>query len=101
MEIEMEYDLKIKQSYHGTGGKEGYKYTVYNNKSKKIGELKDVPTCSYGNTVVINGDLYIILRVYDSPNPRHEKSEVMYYELAKYEFKPDFDLGETFKSFAS
>ncbi|PLS19481.1 hypothetical protein CVD28_03430 [Bacillus sp. M6-12] len=91
----MEYDLKIRQSYHGTGGKEGYKFKLYNNNGKKLGELKDVPSkCNVGNTVVINGELYIISHIYDSPNPRHERSEVMFYELKKYQYKPDFELGD-------
>lgn len=93
--ITMEYELKIRQSYHGNGGKEGYKFKVYNNKDKKNGELNDVPVnCHIGSTVIINGLLYIISNIYDSPKPREEKSEVMYYELSKYEFQSDFDLGK-------
>lgn len=90
----MEYDLKIRQSYHGTGGKEGYRFKVYNSKGRKLGELKNVPTdCNVGSVVQINGEFYIISNIYDSTNPREERSEVMYYELNKYEFNPDFDLG--------
>lgn len=91
----MNYDLKIRQSYHGNGGKEGYKFKVYDNKGKKIGELRYIPTkCNVDDTVSINGILYIVLRIYDSPNPREERSEVIYYELMKYEFKPIYDLGD-------
>lgn len=91
----MSFDLKIRQSYHGNGGKEGYKYKVYNKKGKKLGELKDVPVkCNVGHTLLIDGSLYIISRLYDSPNPRDEQSEVIYYELDRYEFKSDFNLGK-------
>lgn len=86
--------LIIKQSYHGTGSKEGYKYQVYKPSGRKLGELKDVPTpCGYGDVVTINGEYYIITNQYDSKNPRHEKSEVVFYELEPYVFKPNFDLG--------
>jgi len=95
----MSYDLKIRQSYHGNGGKEGYKYKVYDRKGKKVGELVDVPVrCHIGNTLSINGELYIISAIYDSPKPREERSEFIYYELNKYEFKPDYDLGNPIKS---
>lgn len=95
----LEYDLKIRQSYHGNGGKEGYKYKVYDHKGKKVGELKDIPAkCLEGNILSINGIHYVVLSIYDSPNPREERSEVMYYKLKKFECKPDFDLGELINS---
>ncbi|MFJ8528525.1 hypothetical protein [Bacillus sp. NPDC094106] len=91
----MEYDLKIRQSYHGAGGKDGYRYELYNNKEEKIGRLHKVPTsCRFGSTISINGIYYIISALYDSQNPNEENDEVIYYELKRYEFKPDFDLGE-------
>lgn len=87
--------LKIRQSYHGTGGKEGYRFKVYNEKGRKIGELKNLPVnCGRGDVVSINGELYIVTAEYDSDNPRHEKTEVIFYELEPYEFKPKYDLGE-------
>ncbi|MBM7598200.1 hypothetical protein JOC34_000557 [Virgibacillus halotolerans] len=87
--------LKIRQSYHGTGGREGYKYKVYNDKGKKIGEIKDFPIdCRYGDIIKIGDGLYTLTSSYDSDNPRHEKSEVMFHELQPYDPKPNFDLGE-------
>jgi len=87
--------LKIRQSYHGSGGKEGYRFKVYNEKGKKLGELKDFPTnCNYGDVIKIDGKLYNKTAEYESENPRHEKTEVMYIELQPYTFKPKFDLGE-------
>lgn len=89
----MTFDLKVRQSYHGNGGKEGYRYKLYNNKGKKLGELKDFPINYKVNSVVeLFGEYYIISHYYDSTNPRDERSEVIFYELVKYEFKPDFVL---------
>ena len=86
--------LKIRQSYHGTGGAQGYVWKVYDGKGKKLGQLKNLPVkCGRGDIVSLNGCLYEIVKEYDSDNPRHNKSEVVYYELEPYEFKPDFDLG--------
>ena len=39
----MKSDLIIKQSYHGTGGKEGYKYKVLNSDYEFIGWIDDFP----------------------------------------------------------
>lgn len=90
--------IKIRQSYHGTGGKEGYRYKVYNDKGRKLGELKNVPVdCGIGDVVRINGELYEVVSVYDSDNPRHERNEVMFYKLEPFVFKPNYDLGEIFK----
>ncbi|MEM5009301.1 hypothetical protein WKH57_01140 [Niallia taxi] len=87
--------LKIRQSYHGTGGKEGYKFKVYNERGKKIGELKDFPVnCGYGDIVKVNGELYTKTAEYSSDNSRHEKTEVVFIELEPYELKPKYDLGE-------
>ncbi|WP_242289676.1 MULTISPECIES: hypothetical protein [Bacillus cereus group] len=94
----MEYDLKIRQSYHGTGDVEGYRYELYNNNGEKIGRLHSVPIeCNCDNTLSINGVAYIISSVYDSQDPNEEKDEVIYYELKKCECTPDFDLGEIIK----
>jgi hypothetical protein len=94
----MEYDLKIRQSYHGTGGREGYRFKVYNAKGKKLGELKEVPVkCNVGHTLSIDGVHYIVSKLYESPNPRDEKSEVLFYELTKFGFVPTFDLGSIMK----
>ncbi|HDR7922283.1 hypothetical protein [Bacillus paranthracis] len=94
----MEYDLKIRQSYHGTGGIEGYRYELYNNNGEKIGRLHSVPIeCNCDNTLSINGVCYIISSIYDSQDQNEEKEEVIYYELKRYECNPDFDLGETIK----
>lgn len=90
--------LKIRQSYHGTGGREGYRFKVYKN-NRKIGELKDFPVPSgTGDIVKIGEDLFIISASYSSENPRHEKTEVQFYELEPYIHKPKFvDLGELIK----
>ena len=87
--------LKIRQSYHGNGGREGYKYKVYDNNGRKLGEISDLPiSCGRGDVVKLNNDLYEIVSQYDSDNPRHEKSEVVFYDLEPFEFKPKYDLGE-------
>lgn len=90
----MAYDLKIRQSYHGSGSKEGYKFKVYDKKGKKLGTLLDLPSdCNVDDTVRVDGTLYIISKIHDSDNPREKRSEVIYFELTKYEFKPDYDVG--------
>ena len=87
--------LKIRQSYHGTGGKEGYIFKVYNDKGKKLGEIEKIPVeCSIGDVVKLEEELYIITAEYESDNPRHEKTEVVYFELEPYEFKPKYELGK-------
>lgn len=97
-ENEAIYDLKIRQSYHGDGGMEGYRYKVYDSKGKKLGELKKLPTeLNIESIVLLNGKMYEIVALYVSENPGHERSEVMYYELKEYVFKPDFELGEIIK----
>ncbi|MGM9986357.1 MAG: hypothetical protein ACI35O_03920 [Bacillaceae bacterium] len=86
--------IKIRQSYHGTGGREGYKFKVYNDKGKKLGELNNFPVnCGVDDVVALEGELYIVTSEYSSDSPRHEKSEVYFYELEPYVFKPEFDLG--------
>jgi len=93
--IEQKYDLKIRQSYHGNGGVEGYRWKVYDAKGKKLGELRDLSTrCEIGSVVLINKETYIITDIYDSLNPREKRSEVVYYELTRYEYKANVDLGE-------
>lgn len=95
---EMNYEILIRQSYHGTGGKEGYRFKLYDAKGKKLGELKDVPNkCNVGHTISINNVFYVISKIYDSPKPREERSEVIYYELNTFVFQPDFNLGEIIK----
>lgn len=98
----MEHDLKIRQSYHGNGGKDGYGYELYNNKGEKIGRLQNVPIdCNDDNTLSINGVTYIISSIYDSQDPNEEKDEVIYYELKRHQCNPDFDLGEIIEHIAN
>jgi len=53
---------------------------VINVKNKTIGELENFPTnCGYGDVVRLNGELYIVTNEYDSDNPRHEKTKVMFF----------------------
>lgn len=90
--------LIIRQSYHGTGGIEGYKFEVFNENGEKLGEIKDFPIdCRYGDIVRIGDALYTLKASYDSYNPRHEKTEVMFHELKPYVMKPKFDLGALIK----
>ena len=85
--------LKIRQSYHGIGGAEGYVWKVYDTKGKKLGELERLSSyVEIGSTLRLDDDLYMVMNVYDSDNPRHEKSEVIYYELEPYTFYPDFEI---------
>lgn len=91
----MNYDLLIRQSYHGTGGIEGYRFKVYNHKGRKLGELKDIPVkCGRGDIVSINNKLYLVSEEYSSTKPREYRSEVVYYELQRHTFEPNFDLGD-------
>ncbi|MFI8677541.1 hypothetical protein [Bacillus thuringiensis] len=96
-----EYDLRIRESYHGTGGKDEYKYELYNNNGEKIGVLGHLPVeCNYDNAVSVNGVAYIILSIYGSQDPNEEKEKVIYYELKRYQCNPDFDLGEMIEHMA-
>lgn len=86
--------LKIRQSYHGTGGKDGYRFEVYDNVDCYLGDLKDFPIdVDYSDVVQIGEELYILLDSYDSDIPWENRFEVVYHLLEPYEFKPKFDLG--------
>lgn len=82
--------LKVIQSYHGTGGKEGYKYEVEKlieetGKYVFIGELKDFPM--YDEIVELNGIAYEITREYERDElPTDDENEVLVYELEKYTY---------------
>lgn len=87
--------LKIRQSYHGNGGKEGYKYEVYDSENEYLGEIEEFPIFSRRHQIVlINGKLYEIAKSYDSDLPHEEIDEVVYHILKEYVVKPDYDLGE-------
>ena len=86
--------IKIRQSYHGTGGKEGYLYEVYDIEDNKLGYIDSVPVkTNTGDIVKINKRYYQINKLYDCPLPESEEDEVVWYELEEYEFKANFDLG--------
>lgn len=54
--------LKIRQSYHGSGGKEGYKFKVYNDKGKKLGKIVKFPVdCSIGDVIKLDEKLTELL----------------------------------------
>lgn len=89
---------KIRQSYHGTGGKEGYRFEVYDENDKKMGNLIDVPfTISNDDVVRINDELYQIVKVYDSPLKKDIRNEVVIYELNSYIYNPNYELGKIIK----
>lgn len=91
--------LKIRQSYHGTGGIDGYRFKLYNEVGTKLGELECLPTnFSSGDTLYLSGELYIVVDKYDSTLKHEERSEVIYYELEPYKFEATYDLKyESFK----
>lgn len=82
--------IRVIQSYHGTGGKEGYKFQVEKRikKSDKyvfIGELKDFPM--YEEIVELNGVAYKVVKEYSREElPTDEEYEVVVYELEKYTY---------------
>lgn len=82
--------LRVIQSYHGTGGKEGYRYEVEKlvketGKYVFIGELKDFPM--YDEIVELNGIAYEITREYERDElPTDDENEVLVYELEKYTY---------------
>ncbi|GAA0347673.1 hypothetical protein GCM10008931_43710 [Oceanobacillus oncorhynchi subsp. oncorhynchi] len=87
--------LKIKQSYHATGDREGYRWDVYNQEHDYLGVIKNFPLakCGYGDTVKLNGVVYTIIEEYDSDLPYEEIDEVVYFELEPAEIDVDYDLG--------
>lgn len=82
-------DLRIIQTYHGTGGKEGYrfeveKYIKETDKFVSIGTLVDFPTKE--RIVNLGGTDYEIFREYDcNVTPEDEEHEKMIIELRKLE----------------
>lgn len=84
--------LKVKQSYHGTGGKEGYRFHLYKN-NRKIGELINLPVNIHIDDIVeIDGKYYKLVHYYDCPKERSRKSEIVWYEFEPYEFFPKYVL---------
>lgn len=83
--------LKVIQSYHGTGGKEGYKYEVEKlieetGEYALIGELKDFPL--FEEIVKLDGIAYEIVSEYDRNElPTDEENEVIVYELERYIYR--------------
>ncbi|WP_368900771.1 hypothetical protein [Oceanobacillus oncorhynchi] len=86
--------LKIRQSCHGTGGREGYRWDVHNQEHDYLGEIKNFPLgkCGVGNIVKLNGVMYMITAEYDSDLPYEEIDEVVYFELYPAEINADYDL---------
>ncbi|MBF0793373.1 hypothetical protein [Mammaliicoccus lentus] len=82
--------LKVIQSYHGTGGREGYKYEVEKlieetGEYMFIGELKSFPLNE--QIVELNGIAYEIVKEYDRDElPTDEENEVLVYELERYTY---------------
>lgn len=83
--------MKIKQSYHGTGSKEGYLYKWYKDNGE-IMELVTLPTEVHtGSILAIEDNYYKVRKIYDceiSP----EELEVVWFELDRHVFKADFNL---------
>lgn len=85
------HKMKIKQSYHGTGSKEGYLYQLYRTE-KTIEEIELLPCeVNIGSILEIENEHYRVTKVYDceiSP----EEDEVIWFELEPYAFQADFVL---------
>lgn len=83
--------MKIKQSYHGTGSKEGYLYQLYRTE-KIIEEIKLLPCeVNTGSILEIENAHYRVKKVYEceiSP----EEDEVIWFILEPYAFQADFQL---------
>lgn len=84
--------LRIVQTYHGTGGSEGYKYVLEKYITElfeyiKIGELEDFPFPVYfeKEIFIFNNTEYIIDTFYDvNDTPEDEEVEKVIYELIEY-----------------
>lgn len=89
--------LKVIQSYHGTGGKEGYKYEVEKliretGEYILIGELKDFPMDE--EVVELNGLVYNVVSEYSRDElPTDEENEVIIYQLERYTYPTFHKLG--------
>lgn len=95
----MTLDLIIKQSYHGTGGSNGYKYEISNSVENIVGTIKDLPLeVTYRSVVKIDNFLYKVISIYDSEEPADKGNEVIFYGLQKFEFKNYFELGKINKN---
>lgn len=91
--------LKIRQSYQGNGGKDGYKYEVYNREYDYLGELRYFPNeYSSQDTFSINGKIYKVQEEYDSDLPHEEEDEVVYYILKEINSELTYDLGYVIKT---
>lgn len=79
----MKSDLIIKQSYHGTGGKEGYKYKVLNSDYEFIGWIDDFPINHKSHLFEIRGVFYTSMYEEEDNTPIGEKDEIVYIHLEK------------------
>ena len=79
----MKSDLIIKQSYHGSGGKEGYKYKVLNSDYKFIGWIDNFPINHESHLFEIRGVFYTSMYEEEDNTPDGEKYEIVYIHLEK------------------
>lgn len=79
----MKSDLIIRQSYHGTGGKEGYRYKILNSDYEFIGCIDDFPINHESHLFEIRGVFYTSMYEEEDNTPNGEKDEVVYIHLEK------------------
>lgn len=79
----MKSDLIIRQSYHGSGGKEGYRYKVLNSDYEFIGWIDNFPINHESHLFEIRGVFYSSIYEEEDNTPNGEKYEIVYIHLEK------------------
>lgn len=83
--METKSDLIIRQSYHGKGGKEGYRFEVFDSCYQSLGWVHDFPINHERCTFKIGDKLYRSQYVEEDNTAKGEKYEINYIHLAEYE----------------
>lgn len=77
--------LIIRRSYHGIGGREGYRYRVLGVDMQSLGWIHDFPLNHEGEVFKIGDKFYESMYEEDDNTPNGEKYEVSYVYLKEYE----------------
>lgn len=84
--------LVVRQSYHGAGGSDGYKWEVWQF-DEVVGYLKDFPSSiNYDTVCQIDGVFYIVTDIHDGTSEQDIIDEVSWFTLERWTYTPDVVL---------
>lgn len=77
-------DLIIRQSYHGSGGSDGYRYRVLDSEYNSLGWVHNFPVFHEQDIFEFFDKLYVSTYEEDDCTPNGEKYEITYIYLKEY-----------------